>query len=37
MPLELHWLIEARRPPRMFGSQSEDDIRRIYHETYGPD
>jgi hypothetical protein len=37
MPLELHWLINAKKPVRMFGSLTEDQIRQIYHETYGDD
>ncbi len=37
MPIELHWLVEATHTPRMFGSMSEDDIRKIYHDTYGDD
>jgi hypothetical protein len=37
MPIELHWLVEARKPVKMIGRMTEDEVRQIYHETYGPD
>jgi hypothetical protein len=33
--MELHWLVEAKTPRKMIGSLSEDQVRQIYHETYG--
>jgi hypothetical protein len=36
-PKQLHWVYEARKPQRMFGSMSEDEIREQYRLTYGDD
>jgi hypothetical protein len=33
--VEFWWLVAARRPRRMYGDMSEDDVRQIYEETYG--
>jgi hypothetical protein len=30
------WLYEAKKPVRMFGRMTEDEVRDIYEETYGP-
>ena len=35
-PTEFWWLLEAKRPARMYGSMTETEVREIYHETYGP-
>ena len=37
MPIELHWMVEAKKPVKMIGSLTEDQVRDIYHETYGDD
>jgi hypothetical protein len=34
-PIELWWLIEARKPVRMYGRMTEDEVEEIYFETYG--
>jgi hypothetical protein len=30
------WLLKAKKPTRMFGRMTEDEVREIYEETYGP-
>jgi hypothetical protein len=35
-PVELWWHIEAGQPVKMYGNQTEDEVRDIYEETYGP-
>lgn len=34
-PLELWWLLEAKQPPKMYGSMTEDQVAQIYEEEYG--
>lgn len=34
--VELHWLFEAHQKPKMYGSYTEDEVRQMYEETYGP-
>lgn len=34
-PEELHWLIDARLPVKMYGSMTESQVEQIYRETYG--
>lgn len=34
-PAELWWFLEAKKPPKMYGAMSEDEVRQIYEETYG--
>lgn len=36
-PIELHWLVEARKPVKMIGSQTEDQVRELYALAYGED
>jgi hypothetical protein len=35
-PCELWWHIEACQPVKMYGRMSEDEVREIYENTYGP-
>jgi hypothetical protein len=35
-PRELWWLFEAKKPVKMYGKMTEDEVRQIYEETYGP-
>jgi hypothetical protein len=35
-PTELWWWVEAKRPVRMYGRMTEDEVRQIYDEAYGP-
>lgn len=34
-PRELYWLIEAKRPPVMVGSLTEDEATELYEMVYG--
>lgn len=34
-PVEICWLLEAKRPPVMYGSMTEAEVKQIYEETYG--
>jgi hypothetical protein len=29
------WLIEAKRPPKMYGSLTESEVRDLYYATFG--
>ena len=33
-PAEFWWLYEVKRPKKMYGSMTEDDVRTIYEEDY---
>jgi len=35
-PTELWWLIESKRPRRMFGKMTEAEVEAIYEDEYGP-
>lgn len=36
--MELHWLVEARKPVKMIGTQTEDQVRELYRLAgYGDD
>jgi hypothetical protein len=30
------WLLEARKPPKMYGKMSEAEVKAIYEEDFGP-
>ncbi len=34
-PDEFWWLVESKKPPKMYGKKSESEVARIYEETYG--
>jgi hypothetical protein len=34
-PRELWWLVEAVKPPKMYGKMTEDEVAEIYEEAYG--
>ena len=34
-PREMWWLMEAKIPPKMYGSLSEAEISDLYDRTYG--
>jgi hypothetical protein len=34
-PIEFWWLLDAKRPPKMYGSMTEQQVAQIYMETYG--
>jgi hypothetical protein len=34
-PIEFYWIAEVRRPKRMYGNMTEDEVAEIYEETYG--
>lgn len=34
-PTEIHWVLEAIRPVKMYGNMTEDEVAEIYEETYG--
>ena len=34
-PREVWWLAEAKRPPKMYGSLTESEVRDLYEATYG--
>ena len=36
-PSEVYWLIEARRPVKMYGLLTEQEAEQLYFETYGED
>lgn len=31
-PAELWWLIEAKRPPKMYGSMTENEVASLYED-----
>lgn len=33
--MQFWWLAEFKRPVKMYGSMTEDQVRQIYEETYG--
>ena len=34
-PAEFWWLIDAKKPVKMYGKMSEAEVAQIYQETYG--
>lgn len=34
-PLEVHWLIEARVPPKTYAGMTEWEVAELYEETFG--
>lgn len=34
-PVEFWWLVEAKKPVKMYGSMSEDEVREIYEKAHG--
>lgn len=34
-PVELMWLIEAKRPVKMYGKLTEDEVAELYQYAYG--
>lgn len=34
-PIEFYWLMEAKRPTKMYGSMTEAEVAEIYDEAYG--
>lgn len=34
---EFWWLVDAKKPVKMYGSMTEYDVKKIYEETYGPE
>lgn len=35
-PDEIWWILDARRPAKMYGKMTEDEVRKIYEEDFGP-
>lgn len=33
-PDEFWWIAEAKQPPEMYGSMTEDQVREIYEDAY---
>jgi len=34
-PIELWWLLEAKKPPKDYAGMSEYEVAELYEETYG--
>jgi hypothetical protein len=34
-PTEFWWLVDAKRPVKMYGSMTEFEVAQIYEDTYG--
>lgn len=34
-PTEYYWLAETRKPKKMYGNMTEEEVAAIYAETYG--
>lgn len=36
-PVELHWLLDAKKPVKMYGDMTELEVALLYEETFGSD
>jgi hypothetical protein len=34
-PVEVEWLLDAKKPPKMYGLLTEAEVAELYEETYG--
>lgn len=34
-PKEFWWLLDSKKPIKMYGKMTEDEVAQIYRETYG--
>jgi hypothetical protein len=34
-PTEFWWLVESKKPVKMYGKKSESEVAEIYEKTYG--
>ena len=35
-PIELWWLLEAKKPVKMYGNMTEYEVKEIYEDEFGP-
>lgn len=34
-PTEVHWIVEAKTPPKMYGSLTQNDVDELYAFAFG--